>query len=141
MTDTSWVVARRRGRPPASDAAATRERILVSAREIFAEVGFEATTFHAVATRAGLTRPAVNNYFANKSLLYGEVMCQVSNGVLEGIHLAAAAPTLREQIALFVEVALVSGATTRRWPASWCRPPWRPGAGRVWRAASPTRSR
>ena len=90
MTDTSWVVARRRGRPPASDAAATRERILVSAREIFAEVGFEATTFHAVATRAGLTRPAVNNYFANKSLLYGEVMCQVSNGVLEGIHLAAA---------------------------------------------------
>lgn len=108
MTDTSWVVARRRGRPPASDAAATRERILVSAREIFAEVGFEATTFHAVATRAGLTRPAVNNYFASKSLLYGEVMCQVSNGVLEGIHLAAAAPTLREQIARFVEVALVS---------------------------------
>lgn len=108
MTDTSWVVARRRGRPPASDAAATRERILASAREVFAEVGYEATTFHAVATRTGLTRPAVNNYFAGKSLLYAEVMCQVSNGVLEAIHLAAAAPTLGDQIAQFIEVALVS---------------------------------
>ena len=108
MTDTSWVVARRRGRPPASDAAATRERILGCAREIFAEVGYEATTFHAVATRAGLTRPAVNNSFAGKSLLYREVMCRISDGVLEGVHLASAAPTLREQIITFVEVAVVS---------------------------------
>lgn len=108
MTDTSWVVARRRGRPPASDAAATRERILDCAREIFAEVGYEATTFHAVAVRAGLSRPAVNNYFAGKSLLYRAVMCRVSNGVLEGIHLASAAPTLRAQITTFVDVAVMS---------------------------------
>ena len=108
MTDTSWVVARRRGRPPASESAATRERILDCAREIFAEVGYEATTFQAVATRAGLTRPAVNNYFAGKSLLYREVMSRVSNGVLEAIHLASAASTLPAQIITFVEVAIVS---------------------------------
>jgi len=108
MTDTSWVLGRRRGRPPSSDSALTRERILHAAREIFAEVGFEAATFHAIATRAGLTRPAINNYFASKSLLYREVMCRTSNGVLEGIHEASAAPTLGGQIVEFIQVAILS---------------------------------
>ena len=115
-----------------------RERILVSAREIFAEVGFEATTFHAVATRRDdLARR--QQLLASKSLLYGEVMCQVSNGAL-GASTGCAAPTLREQIALFVEVALVSRGDDPSAAGFLAQAAWRPGAGRVWRAASPTRS-
>jgi AcrR family transcriptional regulator len=57
MTET-WAPARRRGRPPASDSALTRERILQAAQKVFAESGYEAATFQAVAVEIGLTRPS-----------------------------------------------------------------------------------
>ena len=66
MTEISWAPARRRGRPPASDSALTRERILQAALKVFAEFGYEAATFQAIAVEIGLTRPAINNYFSNK---------------------------------------------------------------------------
>src|ERR1700749_5306268 len=58
------------GRPPAAKAAETRKRILRAAREVFSERGYDAATFPAIAIRADLTRPAINHYFENKSVLY-----------------------------------------------------------------------
>lgn len=66
------------GRPPASKAADTRERILRAARAVFSEVGFDAATFQAIADRADLTRPAINHYFAGKAELYREVLRQTN---------------------------------------------------------------
>ncbi len=69
-SDADRVTAeRRRGRPPASDSAVTRERILQAARKVFAESGYDAATFQAIATEIGLTRPAINNSFPSKPAL------------------------------------------------------------------------
>ena len=106
MTDTSWAPARRRGRPPASDSAVTRERILQAAQKVFAESGYEAATFQAIALEIGLTRPAINNYFSSKSALYGAVVCRVSNAVLDAIHNASDAVTLCDQLVTFIRVAI-----------------------------------
>jgi TetR/AcrR family transcriptional repressor of uid operon len=104
MTDT-WAPARRRGRPPASDSALTRERILQAAQKVFAEFGYEAATFQAIAAEIGLTRPAINNYFSSKAALYGEVVYRVSHIVRDAIGVASKAPTLADQILTFIRVA------------------------------------
>jgi AcrR family transcriptional regulator len=64
------------GRPPAAKAAETRERIIRAAREVFSELGYDAATFQAIAVRAGLTRPAINHYFASKRVLWAQVVEQ-----------------------------------------------------------------
>src|ERR1051325_8260157 len=64
------------GRPPAAKAAETRERIIRAAREVFSELGYDAATFQAIAIRAGLTRPAINHYFASKRVLWSQVVEQ-----------------------------------------------------------------
>lgn len=69
------------GRPPAAKAAETRERIIGAAREVFSELGYDAATFQAIAIRADLTRPAINHYFANKQVLWREVV-QQTNAVI-----------------------------------------------------------
>ncbi|KAJ8135746.1 hypothetical protein OY671_011041, partial [Metschnikowia pulcherrima] len=65
-------------RPPAAKAAETRERISRAAREVFSESGYDAATFQAIAIRADSTRPAINHYFANKRVSYGEVLDQTN---------------------------------------------------------------
>ena len=106
MTDTSWAPARRRGRPPASDSAMTRERILRAAQKVFAESGYEAATFQAIAVDIGLTRPAINNYFSSKSALYNAVVFRVGNVVLDAIHTASAEPDLAAQVLTFIRVSI-----------------------------------
>lgn len=114
MTDTVWVSqysgprrhARRRGRPPASDSAVTRERIVRAARKVFADAGFGAATFQAIAAEIGLTRPAINNYFPNKAVLYAEVVDRVSSAVLDAIRTASSAPTLADQVTEFLRMTV-----------------------------------
>ncbi len=104
-TETSWANARRRGRPPSSDSALTRERILRAAMKIFAESGYEATTFQAIAAEIGLTRPAINNYFGSKPELYGAVVRRVCKAVSHAIGVASQAPTLPVQVLSFIRIA------------------------------------
>lgn len=105
MTDASRATGRRRGRPPASDSAVTRERILQAARRIFAESGYEAATFQAIAMAIGLTRPTINIYFPSKSALYGELVGRAGDTVLQAVRAAEAAPNLGEQVLEFIRVA------------------------------------
>jgi AcrR family transcriptional regulator len=59
---------KRPGRPPgASD---TRERILVSARELFARNGIGHTSIRAVAAAAGVDSALVHHYFGTKEKLF-----------------------------------------------------------------------
>jgi AcrR family transcriptional regulator len=59
---------KRPGRPPgASD---TRERILVSARELFARNGIDRTSIRAVAAGAGVDAALVHHYFGTKQQLF-----------------------------------------------------------------------
>ena len=63
--------APRRGRPPRSDGADTRQRLLDAAVSACADHGFDGATLHEVARRAGLTATAVYNHFdSREALLY-----------------------------------------------------------------------
>jgi AcrR family transcriptional regulator len=61
---------RRLGRPPASDAHDTRQRILDGARAAFAEHGYDATTNRELAVAAGITTGALYHYFDAKLDIY-----------------------------------------------------------------------
>lgn len=73
---------RRPGRPPAVTGDATRLQIICSARRVFAELGYQATTFKAIADHAELTRPCISYHFATKRMLYRMVGAQVVSDVI-----------------------------------------------------------
>ncbi|OBJ09695.1 TetR/AcrR family transcriptional regulator [Mycobacterium sp. 1465703.0] len=66
MTATS--ARRRRGRP--AGVSDTRERILTSARELFASKGIRNTSIRAVAAAAGVDSALVHHYFGTKEKLF-----------------------------------------------------------------------
>jgi AcrR family transcriptional regulator len=65
------------GRPPASESAVTRDRILHVARETFAELGYAATTNKTLADAANVTTGAIYHYFDSKLDLYRAVNNEV----------------------------------------------------------------
>jgi AcrR family transcriptional regulator len=54
--------------------AATRQRVLDAARELFSTQGYEAATVRQIATLAGVSVGSVFNAFANKAEILSEVM-------------------------------------------------------------------
>lgn len=59
---------KRRGRPPGS--SDTRERILASARDLFARNGIHKTSIRAVAAAAGVDAALVHHYYGTKEQLF-----------------------------------------------------------------------
>jgi AcrR family transcriptional regulator len=51
-----------------------REQLLATARRLFAQSGYEATTIERIAARAGVTKPIVYQHFAGKRELYLAVL-------------------------------------------------------------------
>jgi TetR/AcrR family transcriptional regulator, repressor for uid operon len=97
------------GRPPAAKAAETRKRILRAAREVFSERGYDAATFQAIAIRADLTRPAINHYFANKRVLYWQVLDETNSAVVAAsVQRARGETTLTRQVSAFIQGAIDS---------------------------------
>jgi AcrR family transcriptional regulator len=98
---------RRRGRPRGSDGVDTRQEILRVARHVFSELGYERTTFQEIATRAGLTRPAVNHYFRDKAELFHAVFDSVLESVV-GVGVVRAVPreTIPKRLSAFLEAAV-----------------------------------
>ncbi|WP_217209124.1 TetR/AcrR family transcriptional regulator [Streptomyces sp. AC550_RSS872] len=74
MTDTTsgpgGVSARRRGRPPRTESADTRDRILDAAREEFSERGYEKTSVRGIAKAAGVDSALVHHYFGTKEQVF-----------------------------------------------------------------------
>jgi AcrR family transcriptional regulator len=95
------------GRPPAAKAAETRKRILRAAREVFSERGYDGATFQAIAVRADLTRPAINHYFANKRVLYWQVLQETNDAVVAAsTRRAQGETTLTGRVFAFIEGAI-----------------------------------
>ncbi|MEV3914934.1 TetR/AcrR family transcriptional regulator [Streptomyces canus] len=69
---TGDVTARKRGRPrrTESDAAGTRDRILLAAREEFSERGYEKTSVRGIAKAAGVDSALVHHYFGTKEQVF-----------------------------------------------------------------------
>ncbi|MFE1203177.1 TetR family transcriptional regulator [Streptomyces sp. NPDC058762] len=63
--------ARRRGRPPRTESADTRDRILITAREEFSERGYEKTSVRGIAKAAGVDPALVHHYFGTKEQVFG----------------------------------------------------------------------
>jgi AcrR family transcriptional regulator len=77
----------RPGRPPAlaarpRDSTATRLALLDAARQLFATVGYDATTVRAVADRAGVNQALLFRYFGNKEGLFAEAVLEPAMGLL-----------------------------------------------------------
>ncbi len=73
--------AKRLGRPPATDSAETRRRILDVARAAFATGGYESSTNRRLADEVGITAGALYHYFGSKLDLYLAVNDDVQEGV------------------------------------------------------------
>jgi AcrR family transcriptional regulator len=102
------------GRPPAAKAAETRKRILRAAREVFSERGYDAATFQAIAIRADLTRPAINHYFANKRVLYWQVLEETNNAVVAAsTQRAQREKTLTARVSAFIQGAIEAEVDNR----------------------------
>ena len=105
-THASGTAARRLGRPPATEAGATRERIVDAAREAFAELGFTATTNKLLADGAGVTTGAIYHYFESKLELYGAVWEEAQSTVYERFDaIVAGAETFVDGMAVVLEAA------------------------------------
>jgi AcrR family transcriptional regulator len=62
--------SRRRGRPPRTESADTRDRILTAARAEFSERGYEKTSVRGIAKSAGVDSALVHHYFGTKEQIF-----------------------------------------------------------------------
>jgi AcrR family transcriptional regulator len=77
---------------------------LRAAREVFSERGYDGATFQAIAVRADLTRPAINHYFANKRVLYWQVLEDTNDAlVAASTRQARRENTLTGRVSAFIE--------------------------------------
>jgi TetR/AcrR family transcriptional regulator, repressor for uid operon len=76
---------------------------------VFSERGYDAATFQAIAIRADLTRPAINHYFANKRVLYWQVLDETNSAVVAAsVQRARGEATLTGQVSAFIQGAIES---------------------------------
>jgi AcrR family transcriptional regulator len=111
------------GRPPASDGATTRARILDGARSRFAQDGFEVTTLAQIASESGVTPGTIYHYFDSKPALFVAVGEAVGRTFFERFRDDVVSPTdmasmLRSLVGTFRELA-ASDPTTAGFIAVW----------------------
>ncbi len=83
----------RLGRPPDTDSADTRQRILDIARLAFAQRGYGAATNRSLGADAGITAGAIYHYFGSKLDLYMAVHADVQAQVYARFAEATTVPT------------------------------------------------
>lgn len=93
---------RRRGRPVGSDSAETRNHILLAARQVIIERGYQAATFQAISLAAEVSRPTLHYYFANREEIYSTLVTEASTLVTECIAKAQQHETLVAQLSALV---------------------------------------
>jgi AcrR family transcriptional regulator len=70
VSDAAAPGARRRGRPPRTESADTRDRILTAAREEFSARGYEKSSVRGIAKAAGVDPALVHHYFGTKEKVF-----------------------------------------------------------------------
>jgi AcrR family transcriptional regulator len=81
----------------------TREKILASAKMLFAQRGFSGATIRDIAAAAGLSTGAVFASFADKVELFGEVIAADRRALAEAMSVAAAGETVEAQLLAMFE--------------------------------------
>jgi len=104
----------RRGRPPDTDPAETRRRIIDAARHEFAAHGYVAATNRTIAAAAGLTTGAVYHHYSSKTELYLAVYIDVHDRVYG--EFTATAAGLASFIAMFDAVLDAAAAMNAKDP-------------------------
>ena len=66
-------------------AAQRREQLIATARQLFAERGFDATSIEEIASRAKVSKPVVYEHFGGKEGIYAVVVDREVNSLLERI--------------------------------------------------------
>ena len=72
-----------RGRPPGDTAARTKQALLRSARQVFAEYGYHGATIAEITRRADVSTPVLYHHFGSKAGLYSAVMEEVTQLLAE----------------------------------------------------------
>jgi AcrR family transcriptional regulator len=73
------------GRPRRLGASQRREQLVATARRLFGERGYRATTMEDIANAAGVTKPLLYQHFTSKRALYLELVHQVSGELLRAL--------------------------------------------------------
>ncbi len=89
--ETEASAPRRRGRPPRTESAGTRDRILATAREEFSERGYEKTSIRGIAKAAGVDPALVHHYFGTKEKVF-EAAIEVAFAPTQGAPQALEGP-------------------------------------------------
>jgi AcrR family transcriptional regulator len=87
-----------------------REQLLLVARGIFAERGFQATTMDDIAKEAGFTKPILYQYFESKNELYHEIVAQTAQKLLSSLDAAVSSvesPRTKIEVAFRVYFEMV----------------------------------
>src|SRR5665647_2245776 len=91
-----------------------REQLLLVARGIFAERGFQSTTMDDIAKEAGFTKPILYQYFESKTDLYREIVAQTAEKLLASLQEAVASvesPRAKIEVAFRVYFEMVVSET------------------------------
>lgn len=85
--------------------AKTRDQLIETARQLFARKGFYGTSIAAIAGELGLTKQALLHHFGSKEKLYGEVLRDISDNLLQACE--DIADTQRDPALLLEELVLL----------------------------------
>ena len=94
--------SRKKG-PPQARRLANRERIYLSAMELFDRQGYGATTMDDIAEGAGMVRASVFNHFPSKASFLGEFYLRLNAEVIERAR-GSTSGSLRDQLRNFCDV-------------------------------------
>lgn len=88
----------------------TRDRILRSAHDLFSRLGFSRVSMRQVATRAGVTKPALYYHFRDKETLFEECLADFNAELESTMRQAAGRPGSAAERVLAVAETLLTGS-------------------------------
>ncbi len=98
IADAAPAAPRRSGRPSRDEAAALPARILASARELFLEQGFAATSVQQIAAKAGATKRTLYVKLGDKDALFRAVIDDLMQGWRQAVATAGTGGSLQERL-------------------------------------------
>ena len=122
MQRTTHKTKRRPGRPAAGIDGDARERLLTAATELFAAEGVAATSFAAIAKRAGLTPAMMHYYFKDRGHLLDCVVEEKIAPLIASVWSPVEPGATAQELIRGIVERLVAGIERNPWvPSTWMR--------------------